>query len=107
MRPTNPIHRYRVAPKWLQENLACVKAGRGPLRLCWWRGTVTYVVNVETQRYRKLSDYSNILLDEEKIPIHTSLRCKRNGIRGRITIHYTASDGYKGVLKIDEELNIK
>lgn len=102
-----PVHRYRVEPLWLRENLADVPAGKGPLRLCWWHGLITYVVNLETHQYRMLSDCSNILVDNAEIPFHTSLRCKRNGVRACLTVHYTDNDGNEGTLKVDEALNVK
>lgn len=101
-----PIRHYNKEPMWLRENMAEVPAGKGPLRLCWWRGTTCYVVNLETHHYRLLSDWSNILTDDGRIPFHTSLRCKRNGVRGRLTVHYTDNDGRAGMLKIDEKLNV-
>lgn len=103
----NFIRRYRVVPKWLEENIVNVPAGKGPLRLCWWRGNVSYVVNLKTQHYRQLSNNSYILANEENIPFHTTLRCKRNGVSGCITVHYTDNTNQEGILKIDEELNIR
>lgn len=104
---TDSIHHYIKEPRWLRENLASIHAGEGPLRLCWWHGTTCYIVNVETQHYRLLSDWSFIYTDNEKIPFHTSLRCKRNGVRGRLTVHYTDKDGHVGMLKIDEKLKVR
>lgn len=106
MNSRNPIHRYRVVPRWLLENLAHAPAGKGSLRLCWWHGLTHYVVNLETHHYRLLSNWSNILADDGEIPFHTSLRCKRNGVRGKLTIHYTTTTGEEKILKIDENLNI-
>ena len=106
MRKFYPVRHYLKEPRWLKDNLASIRAGKGPLRLCWWRGTTCYVVNLETHHYRLLSDWSNILTDDGRIPFHTSLRCKRNGVRGRLTVHYTDKDGHEGMLKIDEKLNV-
>lgn len=108
MRKYYPVRHFIKEPKWLRDNLASsIPAGKGPLRLCWWRGLTHYVVNLETHHYRLLSDWSNILTDDGEIPFCTSLRCKRNGVRGRITVHYTDNDGRDGMLKIDEKLNVK
>lgn len=106
MNPINPIHRYRVQPTWLTQNLESCSHGKGPLLLCWWRGLTHYVVNTETHQYRLLTTWSHILTDAGEIPFHTSLRCKRNGAKGKLTIHYTTDTGEERILKIDEKLTI-
>jgi len=102
----NRIHHYRVAPRWLLENLALFPGGKGPLRLCWGRGLTHWVVNTETQKYRLLSTWDHILTNNGGIPLNASLRCKRNGVRGKLTIHFTTVGGENQTLKVDEDLHI-
>ena len=102
----NSIHHYRMPPKWLTQNLKSCPHRKGPLMLCWWRGLTHYVVNIETHQHRLLTTWSHILTNDGGIPFHTSLRCKRNGVNGKLTIHYTTTTGEQKILKIDENLNI-
>lgn len=106
MSSCNPIHHFRVPPTWLTQNLESHPHGKGPLFLCWWKGLTHYVVNIETHQYRQLTTWSHILTDNGEIPFHTSLRCKRNGVKGKLTIHYTTATEEDRILKIDEKLNI-
>ena len=100
------LHHYRVQPKWLTQNLESYPHGKGPLLLCWWRGLTHYVVNIKTHQYRQLTTWSHILIGEEAIPFHTSLRCKRNGVKGKLTIHYTTINGEEKTLKTEKNLHI-
>lgn len=106
MNPTNPIRHYRVRPRWLLENLIAHPGGEGLLRLCWWHGQVSYVVNTETRRYRLLSTNDAAITEDGLIPCNCSMRCSRQGVSGRLTVRFTNNEGEEVLLKIDEELKI-